>query len=134
MIVIVCCPNTNGLQFYNLVNGTFVSSIDYKLQPNIASGACFGYQYQPGTVIHRLDESTSVYAPKFTLDSTFVPPTHSPPQMVKVMIIPLYDQSNIYTVAFNDGSIAEYSDSNNILEACPAYNVTSPCSLLTVMG
>jgi hypothetical protein len=52
MIAIGCCPNSNGHQFYNPVNGTFVSSIDYKLQPNITSGAHFGYQYQPGTFIY----------------------------------------------------------------------------------
>jgi hypothetical protein len=50
--------------------------------------------------------------------------------MEKVIGIPLYDRPDIYTVAFNDGSIAKYSDSNNILEACPDSTVTSPCSIL----
>jgi hypothetical protein len=71
MIAIGHCPNSNGLQFYNTVNGTFVSSINYKLQPNITSGACFGYQYQPGTFINRLDESTSVFVPNLHLIPLF---------------------------------------------------------------
>jgi hypothetical protein len=34
MIAIGRCLNSNSLRFYNPINGTFVSSIDYKLQPN----------------------------------------------------------------------------------------------------
>jgi hypothetical protein len=63
-------------------------------------------------------------------DSTVLVHTHSPLHMAKVIGIPSYDRPDIYTAAFNDGSITEYSDSNNILEACPASNVTSPCSIL----
>jgi hypothetical protein len=48
MIAVGRCPNSNGLQFYNPVSGAIVSSIDYKLQPNITSGAHFGFRYQPG--------------------------------------------------------------------------------------
>jgi len=29
MIAVGRCPNSNGIQFYNPSNGTFVSSIDY---------------------------------------------------------------------------------------------------------
>ncbi len=32
MIAVGRCPNSNGIQFYNPSNGTFVSSIDYKFQ------------------------------------------------------------------------------------------------------
>jgi hypothetical protein len=38
-IVVGRCPNSTG---YNPVNGTFLSSTDYKLQPNVTSGAYFG--------------------------------------------------------------------------------------------
>jgi len=31
MIAIGRCPTSNGLQFYNPMNGTIVSSIDYRL-------------------------------------------------------------------------------------------------------
>jgi len=123
MIVIGQCPNSNGLQFYNPLNGTIVSSIDYKFQPNVTSGARFGYHYQPGTFIYRLDESTSVFAPKFALDTHVLVHTHSPPHIAKIIGIPNYDHPDIYTVVFNDGSISEYSDT--ILEA------TDPPSLTT---
>jgi hypothetical protein len=63
MIAIGICPSSNGLQFYILANGTFVSSIDYKFQLHTTSGAHFGYKYQAGTFIYRLDESTSIFAP-----------------------------------------------------------------------
>jgi hypothetical protein len=33
MIAVGRCPNSNGLQFYNPLNGSFVSSIDDKFQP-----------------------------------------------------------------------------------------------------
>ena len=61
MIAIGRCPNSNGLQFYNPVNGAFVSSIDYKFQPNMTSSSKFGYKYQAGTFIYRLEESTSIF-------------------------------------------------------------------------
>jgi len=37
MITLGRCPNSNGLLFYNPLNGTFVSSIDYTVQPNVTS-------------------------------------------------------------------------------------------------
>ncbi len=46
MIAIGCCPTSNGIQFYNPINSTFVSSIDYKFQHYTASGTGFGYSYQ----------------------------------------------------------------------------------------
>lgn len=48
MIAIGRCPNSNGLQFYSLANGTFVSSINYKFQQHTNGGAHFGYKYQAG--------------------------------------------------------------------------------------
>lgn len=56
MITIGWCPDSNGLQFYNPKNGMIVSSIDYKFQSNITSGAFFGLKYQPGTIIYHLDK------------------------------------------------------------------------------
>jgi hypothetical protein len=110
MIAVGRCPNSNGIQFYNPSNGTFVSSIDYKFQPNVTSGAFFGLRYQYGTFIYRLDETTSIHAPKFLLDSHVYVHTHSPPWVAKVIGIPTYDTPNIYTVCYKDGSIAEYLD------------------------
>lgn len=52
MIAIGKCQNLNGLQFYNPMNGTFVSSIDYVFQDHVTSGSRFGYKYQPGTFIY----------------------------------------------------------------------------------
>jgi len=65
MIVLGRCPTSNGLQFYNPVTGTFVCSIDYTIQHNVSSGSKFGFQYQPGIFFYRLDESTSIFEPKF---------------------------------------------------------------------
>jgi len=65
MIAIGRCPNSNGLQFYNPANSTFVSSIDYTFQHHVTSGTKFGFQYQTGTFIYRLDESNTIFAPKF---------------------------------------------------------------------
>ncbi len=130
MIAIGHCPNLNGIQFYNPVHGTFVSSIDYKFQHHTTSGTHFGYKYQPGTFIYHLDESTSVFAPKFGLDSNALVHTHSPSHVAKVTGIPSYDCPDAYTVVFNDGSIAEYSDSSNILEAVPDSSAASSTSIL----
>ncbi|MFN9979033.1 MAG: hypothetical protein ACK53Y_03925, partial [bacterium] len=60
MIAVCRCPQFDGLQFYNLVNGAVVTSIDYRFQPNTTSGTKFGYKYQPGVFIYRLDETTSI--------------------------------------------------------------------------
>jgi len=110
MIAVGRCPNSNGIQFYNPSNGTFVSSIDYKFQPNVTSGSFFGLKYQSGTFIYRLDETTYIHAPKFLLNSQVYVHTHSPPSVAKVIGIPTYDTPNIYTVCYKDGSIAEYLD------------------------
>jgi hypothetical protein len=48
MITLGRCPNSDGLQFFNPDNGT----IDYTFQPNITSGARFGYKYKAGTFIY----------------------------------------------------------------------------------
>jgi hypothetical protein len=51
---------------------------------------------------------------------------YSPPHIAKVINIPTYDHPDIYTVTFADGSISEYSDQSNILEALP--NLQQPSS------
>jgi hypothetical protein len=117
MIVVGHCPNSTGLQFYNPSNGTLVSSIDYKFQPSITSGAHFGLKYQPGVFIYRLDETTSIFAPKFQLESHVYVNMHSPPAIGTIIGIPTYEKPDIYTVTFRDGSISEYSD--NVLSAIP---------------
>jgi hypothetical protein len=130
MIAVGRCPVSNGVQFYNPDNGTFVSSIDYKFQPHVTSGARFGFCYQPGTFIYRLDESTSIFTPKFPLDTQVLIHTHSPPHTATVVGIPSYERPDVYTVKFSDGSLAEYADSNNLLEAAPVLSPTPRPSLL----
>jgi hypothetical protein len=85
MIAVGRCQQSNGLQFYNPVNGTFVSSVDYRFQPHTMSGARFGYKYQPGTFIYHLDESNSVFTPKYNLDSSVLIHTHSPPHKARII-------------------------------------------------
>ncbi len=116
MKVLGRCPTSNGLQFYNPVNGTFVSSIDYTIQHHASSGSKFGFQYQPGTFFYRLDESMSRFEPKFKLDSTVLVHTHSPPHVATVISIPTYNHPDIYTVKFADGTIAKYPATSDILE------------------
>jgi len=91
MIAIGRCPNSDGLLCYNPSSGTFVSSIDYVFQPNVTSGTRFGYKYQPGTFIYRLDESTTIFTPKFLLDSKVLVHTHSPPHTATIVGLPSYD-------------------------------------------
>ncbi len=110
MIVVGWCPNSMGLQFYNPENGTMVSSIDYKFQLHTTSGAFFKYWYQPGTLFYRLDESNSIFSPKFKLDSSVFVHTHSPPSLATIIGIPTYQSPNIYTVSSRDGSILEYTE------------------------
>lgn len=86
------------MQFYNPSNGTLVSSIDYKFQYNVTSGAHFGLKYQPGIFIYRLDESTSVFAPQFSLDTSVYVHSHSPLATAKNFGILIYNHPNIYTV------------------------------------
>jgi hypothetical protein len=127
VILIGRCPNSTGLQFYNPKNGTFVSSIDFKIQPNVTSGAHFGYKYQPGTFVYRLDESTAVFSPTFSLDTSVLVHTHSPPSQATIVGVPTYDSPDIYTVAFKDGSLCEYS--TDMLSLAPTV-VSSETSLL----
>jgi len=109
MIAVVRCPNSNGLQFYNPANGMFVSSIDYRFQHHVTSGSYFGMNYQPGSFIYRLDESTSIFAPKFDIDSQVHVHTNSPPSLATVIGIPTYSTPDVFTVVFKDGSISEYT-------------------------
>jgi len=130
MIAIGKCQNSNGIQFYNPMNGTFVSSIDYVFQDHVTSGSRFGYKYQPGTVIYRLDESNTIFAPKFPLESSVLVHTHSPPHLATVIGVPSYHRPNVYTVKFKDDSIAEYDVTENILEASPTLSVIPTVNLL----
>jgi hypothetical protein len=102
MISVGRCQQSNGLQFYNPSNCTFVSSIDYKFQMHSTSGVHFGYKYQPGTFVYRLDESTTIFKPQFQLDSEVFIHTHSPPHRAKVVGLPSYDRPDVYTVLFPD--------------------------------
>jgi hypothetical protein len=128
MIAVGHCPNSMGIQFYNPSNGTLVSSIDYKFQHNVTSGAHFGLKYQPGVFIYRLDESTFVFAPHFSLDTSMYVHSHSPPATAKIIGIPTYDHPNIYTIAFRDGSISEYTD--DLLSPVLDTTQLTPTSLL----
>jgi hypothetical protein len=110
MITVGRCSTSNGSLFYNPANGTFVSTIDYKVPLHTTSGAHFNYKYQAGPFLYRLDETNSIFAPKFSLESTVLVHTHSPPLVASVISIPTYDSPNIYTVAFKDGSISEYTE------------------------
>jgi len=107
-----------------------VSSIDYKFQPNVTRGARFGFSYQPGTFMYRLDESTSIFSPKFSLDSQVLIHTHSPPHTATIVGIPSYDHPDVYTVKFSDGSLAEYSDTSNVMEAAPVLSLTPQPTIL----
>ncbi|MFN9982834.1 MAG: hypothetical protein ACK53Y_23090, partial [bacterium] len=52
MIAVGWCQQSNGLQFYNPSNGTFVSSVDYRFVPYNTSGTRVGYKYQTGKFIY----------------------------------------------------------------------------------
>jgi hypothetical protein len=128
MIAVGRCPHSNELQFYNPLNDSFVSSIDYKFQPHSTSSAHFGFRYQPGSFIYRLDETNTVFMPKFTLDSTVLVHSHSPPHRAKIIGLPTYDRPDVFTVLFPDGWISEYADSNNLLEAVPSPSDSEKCA------
>jgi hypothetical protein len=128
MIVVGKCPNSTGHQFYNPSTGAFVSSIDYKLQSNVTSGLFFGLKYQPGVFIYRIDESNTIFAPTYQLDSSVYIYTHSPPSLAKVIGIPTYRSPDIYIVLFPDGSISKYSSS--VLNSAPSKSSSMTPSLL----
>jgi len=128
MIAVGRCPNSTGIQFYNHANGTFVSSIDYRFQNHVTSGAHFGLRYQPGVYIYCLDESNSLFAPKYPSESSVFIHTHSPPTMAKVIGIPTYSNPNVYTVTFRDGSIAKYTD-DDLLSLVPPSHTSVPSLL-----
>jgi hypothetical protein len=128
MIATGRCPNSNSIQFFNPANGTFVSSVDYKFQYNVTSGAYFGMKYQPSTFIYRLDKLTTVFTPKFPIDLTVHVHTHSPPSTATIIGLPSYDAPNVYTVSFRDGSVSEYTD--NLLSLVPDHNLPTQPSLL----
>ncbi len=128
MIAVGRCSNSNGLLFYDPENGTFASSIDYKFQLHTTSGVHFGYKYQLGTFFYRLDETNSIFAPKFAIDSSVYVHTHSPPTIAKIVGIPTYNTSNVYTVAFKIGSISEYTE--DMLSTAPENRQDGSPSLL----
>jgi hypothetical protein len=127
LIAVGRCPNSNGLQFYNPANGTLVSSIDYKFQHHVTSGTYFGLKYRPGTFIYRSDESTSIFAPQYNIDSSVYIHTHSPPSIATVIGLPTYSRPDVYTVAYKDGSKAEYT--TDLLSAAHS-TLPSPSSSL----
>jgi hypothetical protein len=102
-------------------------SIDYKFQLHTTSGTYFNYKYQAGTFLYRINETTSIYAPMFNIDSQVLVHTHSPPSIAKVISIPTYQSPNIYTVAFRDGSVSEYTA--DLLSQAPEDTVNVPSLL-----
>ena len=77
-----------------------------------------------------MDETNHLLTPKFPLESEVLIHTHSPPHTAKVIGLPSYDRPSVYTVAFSDGSIAEYCDENDILELAP---ISQPCTSSTLL-
>jgi hypothetical protein len=128
MIAIGRCSTSNGLLFYNPINSTFVSSVDYKFQHNTTSGTHFGYKYQSGTFFYRLDETNSIFSPKFAIDSMVHIHTHSPPPLAQIVGLPTYVSPNVYTVAFKDGSLSEYAE--DLLRLAPVSSSGVTPSLL----
>jgi hypothetical protein len=128
MITVGKCPNSVGIQFYNPENGTFISSIDYRFQNHVTSGAYFGLKYQAGVFIYRLECIHNIFAPKYNIDSTVYIHTHSPPLVATIIGIPTYQTPNIYTAVFKDGSISEYTE--EVLSAAMDIPLSVPKSLL----
>jgi hypothetical protein len=94
MIAVGRCPNSTGIQFYNPSNGTLVSSIDNKFQPNLTSGAHFVPQSLPWILL-----------------------------CMYIHILHLsYHSPNVYTVSFRDGNISEYTD--DLLSASPTLSTS----------
>ena len=46
----------------------------------------------------------------YALDTRVYVHTHSPPPEATIIGIPTYESPNIYTVAFKDGSLSEYTE------------------------
>ena len=121
MIAIGRCSHSNdGLLFYNPSNGKF--------QLNTTSGAYFGYKYQAGTFFYRLDETTSIFSPKYAIDTPVYVHTHSPPSVATVIGIPTYDSPNVYTVVFKDGSLSKYTE--DLLSIAPILPPSPTINLL----
>jgi hypothetical protein len=76
-----------------------------------------------------LVETPTIHQPKLALDSRVLIHTHSPPHVAKVIGLPSYDRPDIYTVLFADGSISEYSNQNNIMEASSVHENLKHCLL-----
>jgi hypothetical protein len=72
----------------------------------------------------------TIFAPKFSLESKVLIHTHSPPHLATVIGIPTFADPDMYTPAFSDGSIVEYSDQSNLLEAVPDNTSITDCSFL----
>ncbi len=116
MITVGWCSNCNALLFYNLANGIFVSSIDYKL--NVTSGVHW-LKNQPSFFLYYLDESTSIFAPK-------LPWTHQCiHKCIRLhLLLWFFGITSIHipaidTVAFKGVSISEYMA--NLLSATPYF-------------
>jgi len=75
-----------------------------------------------------LDESNTVFAPTFPLDSSVHVHTHSPPSCAKVIGLPSNQSPQIYTVVFSDGSVAEYTE--DLLSLIPDTESSSTPTLL----
>jgi len=125
MIAVGRCSNSNGLLFYNPANGTFVSPIDYKFLLNVTSGAHFGYKYQSGTFLYRLDDSNSIFAPKFALETQVYVHTHSPPSLATIIGILTNQSLDVCTVVLKDSLLSEYTEDLLSLAPEPVPSVAS---------
>ncbi len=75
-----------------------------------------------------MDESTSVFSLSFPLDSSVLVHTHSPPSLATIVGFPTYDSPQVYTVAFKDVSVCEYTE--DLLTMAPPISSSTGSSLL----
>jgi len=73
-----------------------------------------------GLVISINRERSFIASHKFPLESNVLVHTHSPPHSATIIGVPTYSQPDLYTVKFQDGTIADNSVSCNLLEAAPS--------------
>ncbi len=89
---------------------------------------------KPEPTESKFKEAVSVFPPLIPLE--FLNPLNrpllpvSPPHTATIVSIPSYDRPDVYTVKFSDGSLAEYSDTDNVMEADSVLSLTPQPAIL----
>ena len=113
---------SDGLEFYHPPSRQIITSSDFKLDTTKPSGPAFNLKYDGGLFFNLYDnDAETIRPPGIDINTTVFVKHYDPPKPATVLAVP-FDESDVYTVQFQqDGSIHQFQ-SSSLLDHDPTIN------------